>query len=220
MGWKRLAWRWTVGGPACIKRAIDILASGLLLVVLSPLMLAVACSCAGTAARSFSARNAWGTAAGSLACSSSAACAWMPRRDSRNCSPKRKEGGITFKMKNDPRITPIGHFIRKTSIDELPQMINVLKGEMSLVGPRPPLPREVRSIRPRTAAACSPRPASPASGRSASARAACWRSVTATPLSSPSRSASMSATSRASRAQGPAHPHQDRARRVARERGR
>ncbi|QNG60198.1 sugar transferase [Bacillus sp. PAMC26568] len=51
--------------------------------------------------------------------------------------------GAMFKMKNDPRVTRVGRIIRKTSIDELPQLWNVLKGEMSLVGPRPSLPREV-----------------------------------------------------------------------------
>ena len=51
--------------------------------------------------------------------------------------------GPVFKMKHDPRITRVGRFIRRTSIDELPQLINILKGDMSIVGPRPALPREV-----------------------------------------------------------------------------
>ncbi|GAA0070286.1 sugar transferase [Clostridium sardiniense] len=61
---------------------------------------------------------------------------------------KNEMSGPMFKIKEDPRVTKVGKFIRKTSIDELPQLINVLKGDMSLVGPRPSLPKEVEEFEP------------------------------------------------------------------------
>lgn len=61
---------------------------------------------------------------------------------------KNEMSGPMFKIKDDPRITKIGKFIRKTSLDEVPQLINVLKGDMSLVGPRPSLPNEVKEFEP------------------------------------------------------------------------
>ena len=66
--------------------------------------------------------------------------------------------GPVFKMRSDPRVTRVGQILRRTSLDELPQLLNILKGDMSLVGPRPPLPREVEKYTPSDAVRLTVKP--------------------------------------------------------------
>ncbi len=113
-----------------IKRIFDFIASLCGLIILSPLFLVVALLIKFEGQREFDMfkfRSMHADADKRLA----------------ELKKQNEVDGPMFKMKNDPRITKIGHFIRKTSIDELPQLFNVVRGDMSLVGPRPPLPSEV-----------------------------------------------------------------------------
>ncbi len=139
------AWRLTVFGAYAAKRIMDIVISALGMLILSPLFLLIALAVklsspgpvffkqvrVGRYGRHFmfykfrSMRlNADAEKAGLMA-----------RNESRD--------GVIFKMKDDPRITKVGRFLRRTSLDELPQLWNVFIGDMSLVGPRPPVPSEV-----------------------------------------------------------------------------
>lgn len=140
-----LAWRFTVGASYAAKRAIDILASGIGMILLSPVYLAIAAAVKFTSPgpvifsqirvgrygrhfRFYKFRSMRTDA--------------EAMKDSLMAQNESKDG-VIFKMKDDPRITKVGKFLRRTSLDELPQLWNVFIGDMSLVGPRPPVPREV-----------------------------------------------------------------------------
>ncbi|EOU1474188.1 sugar transferase [Clostridium perfringens] len=127
------------------KRVIDILGSGFGLIILSPLFLIVAIAIKiedskGSVLFSQKRVGQYGKEFNMYKFRSMVSNAEELKA---KLMEQNEMSGPMFKMKHDPRITRVGNFIRKTSIDELPQLINILKGEMSLVGPRPSLPKEV-----------------------------------------------------------------------------
>ena len=144
---KKYLWLLVVRGAEWVKRALDVLVSGMALLVLAPLFGAVALCI-------------WATDRGPAIFVQKRVGKWgreidFPKFRSMvvNADELKKklmeqnqhgEGGVTFKMKRDPRVTWIGRIIRKLSIDEAPQLWSVLKGDMSLVGPRPPTVEEVQ----------------------------------------------------------------------------
>lgn len=132
-----------------MKRSLDIVLSLIALICLSPLFLIVAvlikCDSKGTVLYSQVRIGIWGKPFKMYKFRSMCMDA---DKQLEQLEALNERDGPVFKISNDPRVTRVGKFIRKTCIDELPQLINILKGEMSIVGPRPPLPNEVDQYTP------------------------------------------------------------------------
>jgi len=141
---KRSAWKAVVEGCRGLKRIIDIAASAGGIIVLSPVYVTTALLIkledGGPIFFAQDRVGKWGRVFKMYKFRSMVVGA-DKMKDA--LLDQNESGGVTFKMKRDPRITKVGQVIRRLSIDELPQLFNVLKGDMSLVGPRPPVPREV-----------------------------------------------------------------------------
>ncbi len=132
------------GGGLLVKRGIDVICSALLLVLLSPVFLAVSLLVALTS------RGPVLFSQDRVGRGGKTFRLFKFRSMCRDAEDRRQEllghnesDGVLFKMRSDPRVTRVGRWLRRYSLDELPQLVNVLIGQMSLVGPRPPLPSEV-----------------------------------------------------------------------------
>jgi exopolysaccharide biosynthesis polyprenyl glycosylphosphotransferase len=142
--------RWPSRRYAVAKRALDIVVSALLLGMLSPLFALVALLIKVTThGPVFFAQQRCGRNGRTFRCYKFRTMVQGAEIMKESLLTRNEMTGPVFKIRNDPRITPLGRVLRKTSIDELPQLWNVLRGDMSLVGPRPPLPEEVATYTPR-----------------------------------------------------------------------
>jgi lipopolysaccharide/colanic/teichoic acid biosynthesis glycosyltransferase len=142
--WKRLAWQAVLNGTLFLKRFLDIVISAVALVVLAPVFLVIAILVKLDGGPVFFRQIRIGLMGREFKMLKyRSMCVDAEARLKDLLAKNEKASGITFKMKDDPRITKIGRILRKTSLDELPQFLNVLRGEMALVGPRPAVPREV-----------------------------------------------------------------------------
>ena len=142
---KRMAWAAVVGGARALKRLVDIAGALVAMLLLSPVFLAVALCIKltdrGPVIYVQTRVGKWGREFPFPKFRSMVVNA--DKLKDQLLGQSHHGASITFKMKKDPRVTWIGRIIRKLSIDELPQLWCVLNGDMSLVGPRPPVPREV-----------------------------------------------------------------------------
>jgi exopolysaccharide biosynthesis polyprenyl glycosylphosphotransferase len=134
----------TEGFPTVVKRAVDIAGALTLLILLSPLLLLTALAVRMTSPGPvLFCQPRYGLNRRRFRMLKFRTMVQNADRLQAALESKNEAHGPVFKIASDPRITPLGRFLRRTSIDELPQLINVLKGEMSLVGPRPLPPRDV-----------------------------------------------------------------------------
>jgi lipopolysaccharide/colanic/teichoic acid biosynthesis glycosyltransferase len=141
---KRVAWSVVVNATLFLKRAFDIGASVIALILLVPIFLVVAVLVTLDGGPIFFRQKRIGQMGREFTMLKFRSMVVEAEAQLKDLlSKNQKASGITFKMKDDPRITRVGHWLRKSSFDELPQFWNVLRGDMSLVGPRPPIPREV-----------------------------------------------------------------------------
>ncbi len=142
--WKRLAWNCVTGFAHFTKRLFDIIVSVIAMLILAPVFAAIALLVKLDGGPVFFSQTRFGLNGREFKMLKyRSMCVDAEAKLKDLLAKNEKKEGITFKMKDDPRITKIGKIIRKTSLDELPQFWNVLKGEMSIVGPRPPVRREV-----------------------------------------------------------------------------
>lgn len=132
-------------GYLLVKRIMDIVGSSMGLIVLSPLLLVTAVAIRlETPGKAVFVQKRVGLNGKEFNMYKFRSMCNDAEEKLENLAKKNETDGPTFKMKVDPRITRVGHFIRKYSIDELLQLVNVLKGDMSIVGPRPAIGREVK----------------------------------------------------------------------------
>ena len=127
----------------CVKRILDVFLSSVALIVLSPLFLVTAIAIKTDGGSVFYAQTRQGKNNEPFSMYKFRSMCPDADKIKSELAHLNEMDGPVFKIKDDPRITKVGKFIRKYSIDELPQLINILKGDMSIVGPRPPLPDEV-----------------------------------------------------------------------------
>jgi len=142
--WKRISWQVVINATLFLKRAFDILVSVLAIICFAPIFLVIAVLVKSDGGPIFFRQTRIGLNGREFKMLKyRSMCVDAEARLKDLLAKNEKASGVTFKMKDDPRITKIGKILRKSSLDELPQFWNVLAGDMSLVGPRPPVPREV-----------------------------------------------------------------------------